>query len=106
MLRTTRKTAALALTLALVAAMAFAAGAQALPAKFWGVVPQSNLTSEQFQRLGHGGVESVRVPIGWGDLQPQSGGQVNWSGVDEVVEKAARAGIDVLPTISGAPTWA
>lgn len=106
MLRTTRKTAALALALTLVIATAFAATAQAVPAKFWGVVPQTDLSSEQFQRLGEGGVESVRVPLGWADLQPQSGGQINWSGVDSLVEKAARAGIDVLPTISGAPTWA
>ncbi len=106
MLRTTKKTAALVLALALVISLAFAAGAEALPAKFWGVVPQSNLSSEQFQRLSRGGVESVRVPLGWADLQPQSGGPINWSGVDQVVERAALAGIDVLPTISGAPTWA
>ncbi len=106
MLQMTKKTVALALTLALVTVAALAATAQAAPAKFWGVVPQSTLSSEQFQRLGRGGVESVRVPLGWADLQPQSGGQINWSGVDDVVEKAARAGIDVLPTISGAPTWA
>jgi hypothetical protein len=106
MLRTTRKTAALALMLTVMVAMAFAASAQAVPAKFWGVVPQNDLSTEQFQRLGKGGVESVRVSLGWADLQPQSGGQVSWSGVDDVVEKAARAGIDVLPTISGAPTWA
>jgi len=106
MLRSIRKTAAPVLALALVIAMAFAATAQAVPAKFWGAVPQTTLSSEQFQRLGRGGVESVRIPIGWGDLQPQSGGQINWDGVDDVVERAARAGIDVLPTISGAPTWA
>jgi polysaccharide biosynthesis protein PslG len=106
MLRTTRKTAALALAAALVIAMAFASTAQAVPAKFWGVVPQNALTPEQFQRLGNGGVESVRIPIGWADLQSQSGGQFNWGGVDEVVERAARAGIDVLPTVTGAPAWA
>jgi hypothetical protein len=102
----TKKTAALALTLALVMTMTFAATAQAVPARFWGVVPQTTLSNEQFQRLGKGGVESVRIPVGWADLQPQSGGQINWGGVDEVVEKAARAGLDVLPTITGAPTWA
>jgi len=106
MLRTSRKTAAPVLALALVFALAFAATAQALPAKFWGVVPQSTLSTEHFQRLGKGGVESVRIPIGWADLQPQSGDQINWGGVDDVVERAARAGIDVLPTITGAPTWA
>jgi hypothetical protein len=102
----TKKTAALGLTLTLVMAMAFAASAQAVPAKFWGVVPQTTLGNEQFQRLGKGGVESLRIPVGWADLQPQEGGQINWGGVDEVVEKAARAGIDVLPTITGAPAWA
>jgi hypothetical protein len=102
----TKKTAALALALALVLATAFAATAQAVPPKFWGVVPQSTLGNEQFQRLGKGGVESLRIPVGWADLQPQEGGQINWGGVDEVVERAARAGIDVLPTITGAPTWA
>jgi|SRR5215203_1355133 len=102
----TKKTAALSLTLALISATAFATTAQAVPPRFWGVVPQSTLGSEQFQRLGKGGVESVRIPVGWADLQPQEGGQINWGGVDEVVEKAARAGIDVLPTITGAPTWA
>jgi hypothetical protein len=100
------KTAAQALALALMIVMALAATAQAVPAKFWGVVPQSSLSTEQFQRLGNGGVESVRVPLGWADLQAQAGGAINWGGVDDVVEKAARAGIDVLPTISGAPTWA
>src|SRR5436853_6768579 len=106
MFSTTKKTAALALMLALVLAMSLAASAQAVPPKFWGVVPQSTLGSEQFQRLGKGGVESLRIPVGWADLQPQEGGQINWGGVDEVVEQAARAGIDVLPTITGAPTWA
>jgi hypothetical protein len=105
-LQTTRKIAALTLALAILATLAFAATARALPAKFWGVVPQSSLSSEQFQRLGRGGVESVRISLGWAELQPQSGGAINWSGVDDVVEKAARAGIDVLPTINGAPTWA
>jgi hypothetical protein len=94
------------MALALILALACAATAQAVPAKFWGVVPQSTLSTEHFQRLGKGGVESVRIPVGWADLQPQSGGQISWGGVDEVVERAARAGIDVLPTITGAPTWA
>ena len=51
----TKKTAALGLTLTLVLSMAFAATAQAVPSKFWGVVPQTNLGNEQFQRLGAGG---------------------------------------------------
>jgi hypothetical protein len=102
----TRKTAALALVLALLVTLAFAASAQALPAKFWGVVPQTSMSEEHFERLAQGGVESIRVPLGWADLQSQEGGPIQWAGVDYLVEKAAFSGLDVLPTISGAPTWA
>src|SRR4051812_20388805 len=84
----------------------FAAGAQALPAGFWGVVPQSNLSAEQFQRLGNGGVESIRIPVGWGSVQPAKNGQFDWSGFDHQIEEAAKAGIKVLPFLSGAPEWA
>lgn len=84
----------------------FASAAQALPAGFWGVVPQSHLSSEQFQRLGRGGAESMRIPVGWGSVQPTKGGEFNWSGFDNLVEEAAKAGIKVLPFLSGAPEWA
>jgi hypothetical protein len=102
----TRKTAALALVLAFLATFAFAARAQALPARFWGVVPQTSMSEEHFERLSRGGVESIRVPLGWADLQSERNGPIQWAGVDFLVEQAALAGLDVLPTISGAPTWA
>jgi hypothetical protein len=101
-----RKMRALALALALLATLAFAASAEALPAKFWGVVPQSTLSSEQFQRLGRGGVASMRIPLDWSTLQPAKGGSIDWDGTDAMVERAALAGIEVLPSISGAPSWA
>jgi hypothetical protein len=85
---------------------AFASAAQALPAGFWGVVPQSNLSAEQFQRLSRGGVESIRIPVGWPSVQPTKNGEFNWSGFDNQVEEAAQAGIKVVPFLSGAPEWA
>lgn len=98
-----------ALTPAL-AAMAFfaisASAAQALPAGFWGIVPQSNLSVEQFQRLSRGGVESIRIPVGWSSVQPNKGGSFEWSGFDNQVEEAAQAGVKVLPFLTGAPEWA
>jgi hypothetical protein len=102
----TRKTAALALVLAFLATLAFTARAQALPTYFWGAVPQSSIAEEHFQRIAKGGVESVRVPLGWADLQSQPGGPIQWGGVDYLVEQAALSNLDVLPTISGAPAWA
>lgn len=99
-------TRALAGVLAFAAALTFATSAQALPAKFWGVVPQSAPSAEQLQRLGQGGVESLRISFDWGGLQPQLGGPIEWGGIDATVEAAALAGVDVLPTITGAPSWA
>lgn len=84
----------------------FASAAQALPVGFWGVVPQSNLAADQYQRLGTGGVESVRIPVGWQSVQPTRNGPFDWSGIDSQVESAAKAGIRVLPFLSGAPEWA
>ncbi len=102
--RIRRKTCALAV--ALVASMTFAASAEALPANFWGAVPQSTLSGQQLQRLERGGVESVRFSLGWDTLQSQQGAPIDWSGVDAIVERAALAGVDVLPGIAGAPSWA
>lgn len=85
---------------------AFASVAQALPAGFWGVVPQSSLSADKFQRLSRGGVESIRIPVGWGSVQQTQGGPFDWSGFDNQVEEAAKAGIKVLPFLSGAPEWA
>lgn len=96
---------ALALALTTVFAI-FASAAQALPTGFWGVVPQNGLSAEQFQRLGRGGVESIRMPIGWASVQPTQESSFDWSGFDNQVEEAAKAGIKVLPFLSGAPEWA
>jgi hypothetical protein len=95
----------LALTLMAFSA-AFASAAQALPAGFWGVVPQSSLNAEQFQRLDRGGVESMRMPISWAAAQPIQGGAFDWSGFDNQIEEASKAGIRVLPFLTSAPEWA
>jgi hypothetical protein len=97
---------AAAASLALLGLMLFASVAEAVPATFWGVVPQATPSAEQLQRLGRGGVDSVRIPIDWGAVQPARGGALNWSGTDGVVAKAASAGIEVLPFLNGAPSWA
>jgi hypothetical protein len=94
----------LATTAALSAA--FATTAAAVPANFWGVVPQGLPSAEQFQRLERGGVGSLRVPISWALVQPIQGGAPNWSTVDPLVAGAATAGIGVLPFVYGAPSWA
>jgi hypothetical protein len=85
---------------------ASASSAVALPANFWGVVPQALPTGEQFQRLGAGGVGSVRVPISWASVQSSQTGPLDWSTVDPFIVGASTAGIEVLPFVYGAPSWA
>jgi hypothetical protein len=83
-----------------------APGALAVPAKFWGVVPQSTPSPEEFQRLKRGGVDSLRISVPWGGVQPVKGAPLSWGGTDELVGRAAAAGIEVLPFLYGAPEWA
>jgi polysaccharide biosynthesis protein PslG len=92
--------------LAVIVLVASAAPALALPAKFWGVDPQVNPTSEQLQRLKRGGVDSIRVPVPWSGIQPTREGGLDWSGLDSVVGASVRAGLEVLPFVYGAPGWA
>lgn len=95
-----------AAVLALLVLGVFASGAQAVPATFWGVVPQQIPSDEQFQTLERGGVDSMRVHIEWGSVQPSRGAPLDWSGADATVRKAANTGIEVLPFLTGAPDWA
>jgi polysaccharide biosynthesis protein PslG len=84
----------------------FAATASALPVHFWGVVPQSVPTQEQFQRLQRGGVAGMRISIDWGAMQPTRSATVDWNGIDTLVERASQSNIEVLPFVTGAPAWA
>jgi len=95
-----------AFTMVLLGAGALASAAQALPAKFWGVVPQGMLEAEQFARIKRGGVDSIRIAIPWASVQGAPGAAPEWAGVDAVVARATQAGIDVLPYVNGAPVWA
>ena len=84
----------------------FAATAAGGSGQLLGRGPAGDADAEQFQRLKRGGVDSIRIPIDWGAVQPTQGGPLNWSGVDGVVKGAADAGIEVLPFLTGAPAWA
>lgn len=95
-----------ALAIAALGSAASASSASALPATFWGVVPQGLPTTEQLQRLKAGKVGSIRVPVSWASVQPSAGAPFDWSSVDPVVTNASTAGIEVLPFLSGAPSWA
>ncbi len=101
-----RKTRALTAALGVVLALgAFAASAAAVPANFFGVVPQSTLTQEEFNTLEAGHVKAMRVAMIWPAVQPTNGAY-DWSSFDPIAERAARSGVELLPFVVGTPTWA
>jgi polysaccharide biosynthesis protein PslG len=100
-----RVCACIAAIVACTALGASASVAEALPTGFWGVVPQAVPSEEQFQRLARGGVESVRVPVDWGSVQPRRG-VTDWAEIDAIVKYATAADVEVMPFITGAPAWA
>lgn len=79
-----------------------AAGA---PAGFFGIDPQSVLTPADARYMTAGGIESVRVPVSWGTVQPTRKGGYDWGSFDPYVEVASRAGLRVLPFLYGTPRW-
>ena len=93
----------LAIGLTALALAAPAAGA--VPAQFWGVVPQSLPGEAQFQRLKRGGVDTLRFPIEWSAVENDEGNP-DWGYVDSLVGGAAASGIEPLPFVTGAPEWA
>lgn len=75
------------------------------PQGFFGVVPQTELSDADAAYMQAGGVGAIRVPIIWYLAQPTAKPEYDWSGVDRVVEVAARHGLSVLPFLYGTPSW-
>jgi Glycosyl hydrolase catalytic core len=100
-----KRSTLLILALALVALFAPAGAQAALPADFWGLVTNEAPTPEVATTLDAGGVESFRVPINWGAVQPGRGDLPQWGSIDPYVRAGAEAGVSVLPFLVGAPGW-
>ena len=82
------------------------AGAR-VPDGFVGMSPQSAPSDEDFELMSRAGVESVRLPLFWSQVEPVSPhfSDPDWSGFDRGVELAARHGMSVLPFAWGSPPW-
>jgi hypothetical protein len=78
--------------------------AEGVPRRFWGVVPQAWPSAQQLQVLKRGGADSIRFAVNWNQSSP--GAAIDWSEADRKMEGAARAGIEALPFLYGAPSWA
>lgn len=104
------------LTLLLVAALAATAfvsapsGSSALspappPKGFFGIGPQSSFSPADARFMKAGGIESIRVPVAWGAIQPTEKGGYVWAGLDDAVLTASRVGLKVLPFLYSTPRW-
>jgi polysaccharide biosynthesis protein PslG len=104
-----RGLAARAAVLAVLALLAGVAGSPTaladVPDGFWGVVPINDLQSSEFERMGKGGVDTLRQLVLWPTVEPKRD-QYNWSTLDYVVASSAANGIEVLPFLYGTPGWA
>lgn len=82
------------------------AAASAPPKSFYGVVPQADLATADFERMQAGRVGTIRETMGWSEIdQTPLPGDLDWADFDFIVANAARRDIDVLPTVYTTPTW-
>jgi polysaccharide biosynthesis protein PslG len=106
--------------LALVAAVVVAicspgsapAAGGAAPA-FFGVVANNpqllnapNFFAQETAVMRQSGVQSVRIPVYWGAVQPSQNGALQWGDLDRVVTTIAQQRLTVLPTVLSSPGWA
>ncbi|MCA1481763.1 hypothetical protein, partial [Bradyrhizobium sp. NBAIM08] len=73
------------------------------PKGFYGVITQTDFTSADSTRMARGGVESLRIPVSWAGVQPNSGTDFEWGVIDGLVGQAARSGITTLPFVYSSP---
>ena len=100
------KLAPLAVLLLFLAAAPAATAAPA-PSSFAGMAPQGETTDSDFALMESSGVRSVRLPMYWPSIEPESPLVENpdFNGFDHEVRLAAEHGIRVFPFVWGSPEW-
>jgi len=69
-----------------------------------GVVSQGPLSARDFDRMRRGGVQTLRFLLRWQAVEAEQG-VYDWSSIDPIAARAARAEIDLLPLVFGSPPW-
>jgi hypothetical protein len=76
-----------------------------VPADFYGVVPLTDPGPSDLGRMAAGGIESVRVFVYWGLVQPVAPGTFDWSTYDKQIGEIAAAGLNPAPQLANSPGW-
>ncbi len=94
-------------TMLAIGALGVAASANAaVPKSFFGVVPQTPLSTKDIDRMGQAKVGTLRFELYWAGVDPTAApGDYDWSGPDAIIADAARNGIRPLPFVYSTPTW-
>ncbi len=73
---------------------------------FWGLnlAFYDNVPGSDMARISHLGLRTMRVTIGWSDVQPTAD-TTDWSQPDALVGRLARLGIRAQPTLLSSPYW-
>jgi polysaccharide biosynthesis protein PslG len=94
---------------AIVLATQIGSGSEAqedVPRSFYGMVSQTPLGPEDFERMGDGRVGTLRILLAWSAVDPTpANDDFDFSTVDPIVLGAARQGIEILPFLYGTPEW-
>ena len=75
-----------------------------IPPDFFGIVPVFTPTASDAQHMASAGVESARLFLRWGELEPQPG-VYNWSSADAVLQNVAAAGLTPAVQFANVPSW-
>ena len=88
----------------LTAAALLSAPSPASAGGLFGVVTQGPLVARDYERMGDGGVSTLRFGLWW-HLVELSPGVYDWGYVDQIMAGAASAGVEPLPFVYGTPAW-
>jgi hypothetical protein len=81
------------------------AAVAATPHSFFGVVADSSTTPGDAARMKKAHVGSIRTAFIWSSIQPTHRGPYDWAATDNVVARAAKEHISVLPVLTGTPAY-
>lgn len=72
-----------------------------------GISPQTPAGDTDYALMAEAGIKSLRLPLGWPGVEPQSPFYVepDWSDFDRSVGLAAQHGLRVFPFVWGSPPW-
>jgi hypothetical protein len=82
------------------------AGAKPPPRSFYGAVPQTWMTSDDYSRMHAGHIGSLRIMMSWSSIDPVAPvGDYDFATTDSIVAQAANAHVRVVPFLYGTPDW-